>query len=375
MKILIIGNGFDLVHDLSTSYGDFLDFLQEFSQFTARGDDYLHGAYYDFIKSLNGTSVYEEIKEHINTSGRLLMYFLSIYKERIQADKKGWIDFEKELSVIVQALERAKTAYDEQRYDGPVNLPKPIDSIIHELLLIREGTGTYKFPDKFEDGRTDELLDELNRITRLLEIYLVEYVGKQKIKKRLPGMDGFTHILSFNYTDTYQKLYDIEHRAQYCYIHGKARKTSSFEICNLVLGINEHLDQGKRDEENQFVWFKKFYQRIYKGTGSEYRNWLDDFDEMYGHVTEQYPGEFLNEIHLYGHSLDVTDKDILARMIKEKLTETIIYYKDKADLAKKIENLVKVIGEDELIERTGGNNQSIRFVEIEKVVDKYKTIE
>lgn len=203
MKILIIGNGFDLAHDLSTSYGNFLDFLQEFSQFTARGDDYLHGAYYDFIKSLNGTSVYEEIKEHINTSGRLLMYFLSIYKERIQADKKGWIDFEKELSVIVQALERAKIAYDEQRYDGPVNLPKPIDSIIHELLLIREGTGTYKFPDKFEDGRTDELLDELNRITRLLEIYLVEYVGKQKIKKRLPGMDGFTHILSFNYTDTY----------------------------------------------------------------------------------------------------------------------------------------------------------------------------
>lgn len=167
-------------------------------------------------------------------------------------------------------------------------------------------------------------------------------------------------------------MYDIEHRAQYCYIHGKASKTSSFEICNLVLGINEHLDQGKRDEENQFVWFKKFYQRIYKGTGSEYRNWLDDFDEMYGHVTEQYPGEFLNEIHIFGHSLDATDKDILARMIKEKLTETIIYYKDKADLAKKIENLVKVIGEDELIERTGGNNQSIRFVEIGSETTKPK---
>ncbi len=375
MKLLVIGNGFDLAHDLLTSYGNFLDFINEFSQYFVRGDKYQHGTYHDFIKSIEGTPVFNEIKEHINTSGRLLMYFLSIYKDRIQADKKGWIDFEKELSTIVRALEQAKTTYDEQRYDGPVNLPKPIEPLIHELLLIREGTGAYKFPDEFEDGRANELLDGLNRITRLLEIYLVEYVEKQKIKKRLPGMEGFTHILSFNYTDIYQKLYDRDCRASYCYIHGKADKASTLDNCNLVLGINEHLDQWQRDDENQFVWFKKFYQRIYKGTGSEYRNWLDDFDEMYGHVAEQYPGEFMNEVHIFGHSLDATDKDILARLITEKMTETIIYYKDKADLGKKIENLVKVIGEDELIERTGGNNQSIRFVEIGKEADKKTTID
>ena len=117
MKLLIIGNGFDLAHDLPTSYADFLDFINEFSQYYVRGEQYKHGTYHDFIKSIEGTPVFNEIKEHINTSGRLLMYFLSIYKDRIQTDKKGWIDFEKELSTIVRALEQAKTTYDEQRYD------------------------------------------------------------------------------------------------------------------------------------------------------------------------------------------------------------------------------------------------------------------
>lgn len=367
MKILVIGNGFDLAHNLPTSYGNFLDFLKEFAAYYTRGEQYPHGAYYDFIKGIDGSSLYDEISENINTHGRLLIYLLSIYEERIKSGKDGWIDFEREILNVIKALEEAKRVFDEHKYDDdPVTLPKRIDEIIHELLLVsgEDRISGKKFPDEFEYGRVDDLLDGLNRITRLLEIYIVEYVEKIDVEKHLPDIEGFTHVLSFNYTDTYEKNYDPDKTAQYCYIHGKAKPKSSLSDCNLVLGINEYLDEYTEDDNKSFVWFKKFYQRIYKGTGSEYIDWLDEFEEVYGQQPDLKDGVFENEVHIFGHSLDATDKDIISRLILTRLTITYVYYYSRKDLANKIENLVEVIGKKKLIQMTGGETRSIRFVEI-----------
>ena len=42
----------------------------------------------------------------------------------------------------------------------------------------------------------------------------------------------------------------------------------------MVLGIDEYLPEDRRAAEIDFIEFKKFYQRIYKGTGNEYKKWL-----------------------------------------------------------------------------------------------------
>ena len=68
----------------------------------------------------------------------------------------------------------------------------------------------------------------------------------------------------------------------------------------------------------------------------------------------------------FGHSLDVTDKDVIRDMILSDKVKTTIFYRDKADYGQKITNLVKIIGQDELIKRTGGANKSIYFKEITK---------
>lgn len=80
----------------------------------------------------------------------------------------------------------------------------------------------------------------------------------------------------------------------------------------------------------------------------------------------------MHELYIFGHSLDVTDKDILRDLILNDNVNTTIYYHktyDKSgkddngrnDLGSKIANLIKVIGQDELIRRTGGSTKTIEF--------------
>lgn len=67
-------------------------------------------------------------------------------------------------------------------------------------------------------------------------------------------------------------------------------------------------------------------------------------------------------LHIFGHSLDVTDKDILKELILTEGMHTTIYYRNLDQKGQQIANLVKVIGQDELIKRTGGGSAgTIKF--------------
>ena len=73
--------------------------------------------------------------------------------------------------------------------------------------------------------------------------------------------------------------------------------------------------------------------------------------------------QYLNKHHIYffGHSLDITDKDILRDLILNDNVHTTIFYHDKDAMGQQIANLVKVIGQDELIRRTEGSTKTIEF--------------
>ena len=59
--------------------------------------------------------------------------------------------------------------------------------------------------------------------------------------------------------------------------------------------------------------------------------------------------------------MDVTDKDILRDLILNDNVYTTIFYHNKDVMGQQIANLVKVIGQDELIRRTGGSTKTIEF--------------
>ena len=146
----------------------------------------------------------------------------------------------------------------------------------------------------------------------------------------------------------------------------------------------------RRDKEIEFVSFKKYYQRIYKETGSRYLNWINEINvenENYNKSIAQLEEELKenkgmgkvgyntrdqlekirknppkHNVYIFGHSLDVTDRDILYTLICCKNVYTTIYYYNDEAHAQQIANLVKVIGQKELIYRTGGPSKTIEFI-------------
>ena len=309
--------------------------------------------------------------------------------------KGNWIDFESEVSKVIQSL-------DDDMHEKRIECQ--IDKLSNEYLsetflykgfeaLFRDENGERggKQSISFEELK-NRLYEELNNLIRALEIYLCEYVEKIDINEKSSDIDKseIDFILSFNYTHIFSKLYNVSSQSKqevvdpFDYLHGEAKIDNTIETNNMVLGIDEYLSKERRNKETEFIAFKKFYQRIYKQTGSEYKRWIEiiknQMQEIDDKIKKQYPiqipynkipNKCRNQLFIFGHSLDITDKDVLKEMILNDNVYTTIYYPDKKELGRKIANLVKVIGQDELIRRTGGSTKTIQFV-LQKPMEKIK---
>lgn len=69
----------------------------------------------------------------------------------------------------------------------------------------------------------------------------------------------------------------------------------------------------------------------------------------------------IHNLYIFGHSLDITDRDTLRDLILNDNVRTTIFYPNREELGRKIANLVKVIGQEELVRRTGGKRKTIEF--------------
>lgn len=425
MNILVIGNGFDLAHGLPTKYTDFLEFVRVIKEALSKGEfsgiDW--GLTYEEIKNLlihnkgnAHTNFWSHKKdwEHLINDNIWIEYFLSIFADRQSNGKDGWIDFECDISEVIQSLDANMHGLN-QMYN--------IEDIVHNLSnnFLKEIYSDYidalQPINPADNGSLegisfkkirDRLLNDLNKLIRAFEIYLTEYVEKIDCKLVSPDIQGIMpkesmryrsgynelYVLSFNYTNTYQRIYiDKAHAQIYTkkidYIHGKADFNNTIESNNMVLGIDEYLSKKRRNKEVEFIAFKKFYQRIHKQTGCEYREWINkiiqgnktykenlrlcklDFERNRGMGDEGYqtkmnlknlegnPPKY--NLYFFGHSLDITDKDILRDLILTENVHTTIFYHNKDAMGQQIANLVKVIGQEELIRRTGGQEKLIEF--------------
>ena len=93
---------------------------------------------------------------------------------------------------------------------------------------------------------------------------MADYVEKIECNRVSPDIEkmSFDKVLSFNYTKTYTKLYDSCVCAEYDYIHGSTDIKNTIETNNMVLGIDEYLDDDRKNRDTDFIAFKKFYQRM-----------------------------------------------------------------------------------------------------------------
>lgn len=406
MRILMIGNGFDLAHSLPTKYTDFLAWIQAIQYITNYENASKDVLFEDFkmkiceeskvlqdeIRTLLEKNFIDEIGEYSKeileciSENHWIQYFMEIRESM----SENWIDFEAEISEVIQMLqEDMKNKTFKDAYLESIEIKyfhKKFINVPQEIKMI-DGKQVHSFITASHKNLHDILLKDLDRLIRCLEIYLEEYVSKIEINSISNQIEELqpNKVLSFNYTSTYQKIYEnnIE-KIEYDYIHGKADINNSIESDNMILGIDEYLCGEDKNKHTEYIQFKKFYQRIHKETGSIYLNWLDEIYENYKEGVERersispaqrrmLPNEFFykqNELFIFGHSLDKTDGDVIRDLIMAPTMNTFIFYKDAEQHGQQIANLVNVIGQEEVIKRTGGKFKSIKFIKQDEFVKR-----
>ena len=389
-KILLIGNGFDLAHGLPTSYSFFLDFCDKVKKIFTLQPRITDEMYekkilddWNIDKSIKN-KLLEWYKKSPTNQDELLIelndnirdnIWIKYFLEKREQLGQNWIDFESEISTVIQVFEcvrehverselmvntaiEYKTAELARDFvDFAIKSDKENLQSMYSILtegLIDSNYITYL------DAFIEKMNINLDKLIRALEIYISEFINKIEVSQKNDDIKDINPdcVLSFNYSNTYERIYGQSNKIEYDYIHGKADITNNVNTCNLVLGIDEYLEECDSDNKLEFLPFKKFYQRIFKSTDSSYMEWVDEIRQ-----NSEYP----YELYIFGHSLDKTDKDVLELLICNDNVQTKIYYHrksndDKKELGKLIRNLVRVIGAKELIRRTGGSHKTIEFI-------------
>lgn len=356
LNILVVGNGFDIAHGLPTRYTDFLEFLKllkyqndKKSQKWLLEKSKFPKELLQFLENAGGTqrkAYWDELLSQME-SNTWIEYFL-----KVKIPDYGWVGFEGEIAHIVKTLDRMRVNASDM---AALQQLKAMTNILNDALKIdlRSSFSSEKDIPKI----VDRLLQDLDRLIRCLEIYLCICGDIPTDGKRLRAVldIGEIHgVLSFNYTDTFYRLYakPLGMNPQYCYVHGQAKEADIISICNMVLGIDEYFSEDDRNKNVEFVGFKKYYQRIFKQTDYNYTEWFDGTRPI--------------NLYIIGHSLDITDKDVLSDILLHKDVKSIIFYHDKQANGTQISNLVKVLGYDNLNMLTRGRDphRSITFSQL-----------
>lgn len=280
---------------------------------------------------------------------------------------ENWIDFESEIRFIIKAVDENTSL-----------LSDPWESVIEEALGSQMNLRIKTFKDKLKFMRyarkqcwslehkptirdfRAKAFEDLERLIRAFELYLVTFVEKIQMHKKIPELTEIypDYVINFNYTNTYEKWYN---RGKVYHIHGEACEKRSPKENNMVLGIDEYWTGKDRDERTNFTVFKKFSQRIQKHTGSDGYKYLREIEKIFnssgavwsGNVdTSKVHSDGTSYVYIFGHSLDITDKDILSGFIGIDSTAVTVYCMDKGAEGELIANTIKLIGEEKLLDKT-----------------------
>ena len=351
MDILVIGNGFDLAHNLKTSYKNFLDFCNEISMqhnisethliyeeccktnlwmkhFITRqaqmGDTWIHlenEIYFAICEIL------KKVPELRNPAKDDLSLSLSIglYIEGFEFSKIDLV-----IKTHPNTSVRDKMSYRIEKEDEfykmfnvHANSPKAFIKFLYNQLR--------DFINVFNFYLINEVLDKIEDDNKNLLVL-------NAIKSR-PSITTMP-VLSFNYSDTCERLYrlkcmhDFNLDIKTIYVHGKITEQDN---CNLVLGTDS-FDNSKIPID--FNIFKKYHQRHKYGTIEEYQELLKLIKDN------------SSTFHVIGHSLEKTDHIILKHLFQaNKNVKINIYYHDEEAQERLINNIKDIIGEEDVMTR------------------------
>ena len=362
MNVLLLGNGFDLNYKLPTKYINFLNtvnFLSTLLSLDGHSVGEIFGA-----QSLqlvdkdisNSYKAYQVIYDRIPLASEAVEKLTALASDNLlygflhESYNKdiGWIDFEKEISAIIRAF--AEFLQNESpNFDAKSHPMRIADRVIISYFnfltkqstpgFLKSGCGIVKdeYVMEYPYGSGNKVIDkekiihelekQLQELSDGLQIYLKCFVEKvvaelcqHSMLQQFHALMPAEKVITFNYTNTYEQVY---HNREVFHIHGDLDK-------KIVLGVNPDEADEVDTIDISFLKFKKYYQRVLYHTDVDFLKWI--FEEE-GSV----------QLVVMGHSLDVTDKDIIMQVFGRARNITILYFNENNE-ASLIANLIEIYG-------------------------------
>ncbi|WAJ22890.1 AbiH family protein [Lacrimispora xylanolytica] len=325
-NILVIGNGFDLYHELRTGYYDFVKYAED-----------------------------SEYKDNI---------FIKHFRKVIH-ENDGWIDCEDEIEYLVSIFQKflcLPFVNNIRMIQDTSNFSRSEIKILEYLEFIFLKGDRYYMHSDAPNVRgcinkrwfIEKVRKNLDELIKAFRIYLNEVVTLENVKTRSKQLLDFKfdYVVNFNYTDTY-KLYGVDDSSVF-YVHG------SIKSDNMVLGIKD-----SNDDDLDFVYFKKYFQNIQKRTGLLDRTKFahSDIPKVLSDGSFSYNSTV---IYFFGHSLSNTDGYII-KDIEVLAGKIVIYFYNQEDYESKVVNIISVFGKKRALELL--DCKKITFEELENGIE------
>ena len=348
-RILIIGNGFDIAHELLTGYFDFLYACCLVNGRKFNGKERINGKNqnYDPKKFTIEASIkraFEPIKDKI-INNKWINYFL----DKVDRLEPLWIDLEREIFDVCSMIIDLKKGKRKISFKG-----KPYNKNDFASLNLDQDNYDIK-----------QLKEDLQNLIDILDIYLGVATSTNKKVFYKEILDYFPdYVINFNYTDTYYKIYSSLPKTDY--VHGKLSDQSKKN--SIVLGFNSTKEM---NDDVEYAEFLKYYQMVKNKVNINVFNvlgkgWYRFQSGGTSTIDKRY------ELMVFGHSLDKTDSDILLPLIVNA-DKVKIYYHSEQAMSENIKHLMEMIGDREkFIEYCFKSNNKITFIQ---QTDKVKSEE
>lgn len=365
MNVLMLGNGFDINYKLLTEYINFLNTVSYISAVSLSDidtvgsivgaarlqsmDKKIAESYKQYKAAYDKTPLEKDDVEKLDELAKN-NYFFSYLLKAFKRDA-GWIDFEKEIAVIIQAFKNF-FAQMELRDELKFDIYRCPESMIEQHVIQHfdffyretaygesvkgvkeEYLHQYPYNSIDKEKIIDTLESQLLELAEGLRIYLkcfvenvVEEMCKLKCLKQFPALMNAKHIVTFNYTNTYERLYG---NGDAYHIHGNVDD-------RIILGVNPDEDDEVETLDVSFLRFKKYFQRVVRHSDTQYLDWL----------TKKPSGVSLL---VMGHSLDVTDRDIITQMFDIAQEISVMFHSESVK-ATLVTNLIKIYGKTQFDE-------------------------
>lgn len=307
-NLIIIGNGFDLAHDLKTSYEDFIRYLIDNNKNLVNHPKVFNKKFnYDF----------EVIKKNDFFINQIYISSIkNIFLTKIIRDisLKNWCDIEEKYYELLKLK-------DPKNYnENNINFPKNLND---EFEVIKEHLSEYL-------SNQENTASKISAYAKMFK--LVDSRG--------------ILILNFNYTNTLQYLYKEEIiQSKIIHMHGQLHDTKNLMVFGYAASEEESRELINR---NNNEYMRNIKKHLYKRTSNQSQliNYLENNKNI--------------NVFILGHSCGLSDKLILNQIFTHKNIQNIrvLYYEEYEQYFQTMVNIDRIMNDNELFK-----NKCINFID------------